>query len=62
MDGMTDNSSKPSDDPMPVEPPRPGPDDCCHSGCVWCVQDMYEDAMDRYRAELAAWKARHPAA
>ena len=56
---MTDNSSKPADDPMPAEPPRPGPDDCCHSGCAWCVQDMYEDAMDRYRAELAAWKARH---
>ena len=63
---MTDAPSQagaaPADDPMPLEPERPGPGDCCHSGCAFCVQDLYDDAMDRYRAELAAWKLRHPAA
>ncbi|NRR29108.1 hypothetical protein HSX11_02820 [Oxalobacteraceae bacterium] len=43
---------------MPAEPRRPEPDECCHSGCAFCVQDMYEDAMDRYRAALKDWQAR----
>ena len=46
-------------DPRPVEPTRPAPEDCCNGGCVRCVFDLYEDAMDRYRADLAAWQARH---
>ncbi|UUZ47764.1 oxidoreductase-like domain-containing protein [Massilia sp. B-10] len=49
------------DDPMPVEPVQPGLDDCCRSGCTPCVFDLYEDAMDRYRAELAKWQARQAA-
>jgi len=47
------------DDPLPVEPVQPGLDDCCRSGCTPCVFDLYEDAMDRYRAELKKWRARH---
>ncbi|MGO4470235.1 oxidoreductase-like domain-containing protein, partial [Pseudoduganella sp. RAF53_2] len=27
--------------PRPVAPTPPGPDDCCHSGCTWCVMDLY---------------------
>jgi hypothetical protein len=45
-------------DPEPQPPPQPGLDDCCRSGCTPCVFDLYEDAMDRYRAELAKWQAR----
>jgi hypothetical protein len=58
---MLDAMSAPArpDDPMPVEPVQPGLDDCCRSGCTPCVFDLYEDAMDRYRAELKKWKARH---
>jgi hypothetical protein len=37
---------------------RPAPEDCCNGGCQRCVFDLYEDAMDRYRIELAAWRAR----
>ena len=46
------------DDPPPRPPSRPDADDCCQGGCARCVYDLYEDAMDRYRAELAAWQAR----
>jgi hypothetical protein len=46
-------------DPAPLPPVRPTADDCCQGGCARCVYDLYEDAMDRYRADLAAWRARH---
>ncbi|HEY1327647.1 MAG TPA: oxidoreductase-like domain-containing protein [Casimicrobiaceae bacterium] len=45
---------------MPTPPQRPEPDECCNGGCERCIFDVYADAMDRYEAELAAWKARHP--
>ncbi|WP_322789219.1 oxidoreductase-like domain-containing protein [Paraburkholderia caballeronis] len=50
--------SCPDDDPRPQPPVRPGDDECCHSGCIPCVFDLYEDALDRYRDALAAWEAR----
>ena len=37
-------------------------EECCNSGCIPCVYDLYNEAMDRYRDELKAWKARHPEA
>lgn len=46
-------------DPKPQPPVAPGPDDCCHSGCTWCVLDLYYEDLERYRAALAAWEARH---
>ncbi|SEJ60493.1 oxidoreductase-like domain-containing protein [Achromobacter sp. NFACC18-2] len=49
----------PADDPPPVAPERPAPDECCHSGCIPCVYDLYDEAMDRYRDALKAWRARH---
>ncbi|XLZ69812.1 oxidoreductase-like domain-containing protein [Massilia sp. SR12] len=35
-------------DPKPQPPAEPGPDDCCHSGCTWCVLDLYYDDLERY--------------
>jgi hypothetical protein len=49
------------DDPAPQPPVRPSIDDCCRSGCVPCVFDLYEEAMERYRIELKAWGERHAA-
>lgn len=46
------------DDPAPVPPVQPDIEDCCRSGCTPCVFDLYEDAMDRYRAQLKAWEKR----
>ena len=48
----------PDDDPPPVPPVRPGNDECCHSACDPCIFDLYEDALDRYRADLRAWQER----
>lgn len=54
--------SGPPDDAAPVPPTRPEPEDCCNGGCARCVFDVYEDALDRYRAELDAWMRRRAAA
>jgi len=47
-------------DPPPVRPPEPDAADCCGEGCVRCVYDVYEEALERYERALAAWHVRHP--
>jgi hypothetical protein len=47
------------DDPRPEPPIPPELEDCCNSGCNPCVFDLYENLVERYRTELAAWEARH---
>jgi hypothetical protein len=49
-------------DPMPQAPEAPELDACCGNGCEPCIFDLHDMAMDRYRQELRAWKARHPEA
>ncbi|MCA1245171.1 oxidoreductase-like domain-containing protein [Massilia sp. MS-15] len=44
----------------PVPPLAPELEDCCRSGCVPCVFDLYEDALARYQEALAAWEAAQP--
>lgn len=58
---MSQSATNKPADPAPVPPTPPGLDDCCRSGCTPCVFDLYEDALDRYRAALAAWQARQAA-
>jgi hypothetical protein len=53
---MNDQISQ--DDPEPVPPQPPAPDDCCHSGCTFCVEDMYQDELEKYRIALKAWRER----
>jgi len=49
----------PDDDPRPTPPEQPELEDCCNSGCSPCVFDLYDEALARYRVELAEWEARH---
>lgn len=48
-----------ADDPPPIPPEAPAPEECCNSGCIPCVYDTYNEAMDEYRDALKAWRARH---
>jgi hypothetical protein len=52
--------SSADDDPMPVPPPQPDFELCCGNGCDPCIFDLHDLAMDAYRQELRAWRARHP--
>ena len=47
-------------DPRPIPPEKPLPTDCCDSGCAVCVHDSYQEELEYYRAQLAAWRARNP--
>ncbi len=52
---------RPEDDPRPEPPIRPDDDACCGSGCDPCIFDFYAEALNSWRAELAAWEAREAA-
>lgn len=54
------STDAPSIDPRPLPPREPQLEDCCGSGCVHCVFDMYQVALDNYERALKAWEARHP--
>ncbi|KAI4386790.1 hypothetical protein MLD38_004692 [Melastoma candidum] len=34
--------------PPPPPPEKPSPDDCCGSGCVRCVWDVYYEDLEEY--------------
>jgi hypothetical protein len=57
---VTDSPPSLDLDPRPLPPKEPALEDCCGTGCVHCVFDMYEIALDNYAQALAAWKTRHP--
>lgn len=46
------------EDPKPVPPDMPGDSECCQSGCVPCVYDLYADEMEEYRKALREWETR----
>lgn len=51
----------PHDDPPPTPPVEPALEDCCGSGCVPCIFDIYQQQRERYEEELQAWTARQAA-
>ncbi|MFC7302290.1 oxidoreductase-like domain-containing protein [Cognatiluteimonas weifangensis] len=61
MNEANPNPSTPAPpaDPPPRRPAEPDPADCCGGGCVRCVYDLHDEALARYEAALAAWRARH---
>ena len=57
---MTDVASPSAHDPRPQPPDKPLPMECCESGCLVCVYDIYTTELEEYREALAAWLERNP--
>ncbi len=41
----------------PQPPRKPEPNECCGTGCIPCVMDLYEEDLLEYEQRLAAWQA-----
>lgn len=61
MSSASPEELEPDLDPRPLPPKEPELEDCCGTGCVNCVFDMVEIALENYERQLAEWEARHPA-
>ncbi|CAM0952598.1 unnamed protein product [Alopecurus aequalis] len=51
---MAEAAKKTDAPPAPEPPEKPLPGDCCGSGCVRCVWDIYYDELQDYKKALAA--------
>ncbi|MEO6103911.1 MAG: oxidoreductase-like domain-containing protein [Pseudoxanthomonas sp.] len=49
---------QPTKHPAPERPVEPDPADCCGEGCVNCIYDIHEAAMERFEKDFAAWHGR----
>ncbi|XP_042400748.1 oxidoreductase-like domain-containing protein 1 [Zingiber officinale] len=47
-------TADPSSPPPLMPPEKPLPGDCCGSGCVRCVWDIYYEELEAYNESLAA--------
>nr|CAB3457681.1 unnamed protein product [Digitaria exilis] len=56
-DAAASPAPAPAPVPLPEPPEKPLPGDCCGSGCVRCVWDIYFDELDAYDKALAAHAA-----
>lgn len=41
----------------PTPPRKPEPHECCGTGCIPCVMDIYEEELWQYEKDLKAWDA-----
>jgi|GEM_PF-108566 len=44
----------------PVPPREPEPQECCGTGCIPCVMDIYEEELWEYERSLKQWRAANP--
>ncbi len=43
--------------PKPTPPRKPEAHECCGTGCIPCVMDLYEEDLWTYEKELKRWEA-----
>lgn len=44
----------------PIPPRKPEPYECCGTGCIPCVMDIYEEELWQYEKDLRAWQLNNP--
>lgn len=49
-----------AEDKLPPPPRKPDPDECCGSGCIPCILEVYEDELDAWKKRVAAIRAGRP--
>ncbi len=42
---------------MPPRPIPPRPDECCGSGCVRCIYELYDEALELWEQQVAEIEA-----
>ncbi len=47
---------------VPQPPRKPEPYECCGTGCIPCVMDIYEEELWQYEKDLKAWQAKNDVA
>ncbi len=48
--------------PAPQPPRKPEPHECCGTGCIPCVMDIYEEELWQYEKDLKTWQAKNDVA
>jgi hypothetical protein len=43
----------------PVPPRKPEPHECCGTGCIPCVMDLYEEELWEYEKSIKLWNENH---
>jgi Oxidoreductase-like protein, N-terminal len=43
----------------PTPPRKPEPHECCGTGCIPCVMDLYEEELWEYEKSMKAWNETH---
>ncbi len=41
---------------QPTPPRKPEPHECCGTGCIPCVMDIYEEELWQYEKDMKAWE------
>lgn len=44
----------------PAPPRKPEPQECCGTGCIPCVMDIYEEELWEYERALKQWQDTNP--
>ena len=57
-DGTDASRATPIDDTPPAPPRKPEAYECCGSGCIPCIFDLYEEDLERYERALREWNER----
>lgn len=52
-------SKLPPEPQLPPQPEQPDPSECCGSGCIPCIMDLYEEKLAEWGEEVARIKAEH---